>query len=217
MDAKFIELPQDTESIYITSLDLLIFLDGRMYEVEKDWPLNGYNQGDVIKFDHTPEKPFDIVRWFFDHPKKKKVCLDHLKKMSDDLKKHIQLWMDEMSKLNKYVDWYQADRLDEKIIESRRQLNRYKANTQVIKGCKKGEGLQITRAKQVPITDFVKVNGMGFAKCPLHTERVGSFKYYENQNRWHCFSCGKGGDVIDLIRLMYNLTLPEAVKRLIGK
>lgn len=75
-----------------------------------------------------------------------------------------------------------------------------------------GNTLDIARAKQAPITSFIEVGRGGFASCPFHKDKSPSLKYYEKENRWHCFSCNKGGDVIDLIQEIKSCTLAEAVK-----
>jgi DNA primase len=36
--------------------------------------------------------------------------------------------------------------------------------------------------------------------CPLHGDRNPSFTQTSGQWSWHCFGCGKGGDIIDLAR-----------------
>ena len=78
--------------------------------------------------------------------------------------------------------------------------------------------IDIAQAKEIPITNFIEVNRAGFTKCPFHNEKTGSFKVYPQDNRWHCFGlCYNGGDVIDLICKMNNLTFIEAVKFLINK
>lgn len=75
----------------------------------------------------------------------------------------------------------------------------------------------IDKAKEVLITDYIEVNSAGFAKCPLHNEKSGSFKYYKDTNRWWCYSENIGGDVIDLIGKMYKLTFIESIKYLLKK
>ena len=39
---------------------------------------------------------------------------------------------------------------------------------------------------------------------------------YADSERWYCFGCGLGGDVLDFIRRAENMTLPEAIRRLDG-
>ena len=52
--------------------------------------------------------------------------------------------------------------------------------------------------------------------CPFHEENEGSFTVYGDTERFYCFGCGEGGDVLDFVRRMENLTLPEAIARLDG-
>ena len=52
--------------------------------------------------------------------------------------------------------------------------------------------------------------GANMFVCPLcHSGKkkngTGAFSITDN-SKWHCFSCGKGGDIFDLIGEMYNLT-----------
>ena len=39
---------------------------------------------------------------------------------------------------------------------------------------------------------------------------------YGDSERWYCFGCGLGGDVLDFIQRAENLSLPEAIQRLGG-
>ncbi len=49
--------------------------------------------------------------------------------------------------------------------------------------------------------------------CPLHSEKTPSFIVYQDQH-YHCFGCGQGGDVIDFIQETRGLSFPEALKAL---
>ena len=65
----------------------------------------------------------------------------------------------------------------------------------------------------------VRLRGRGRVRqgvCPFHEEAEGSFTVYADSERWYCFGCGLGGDVLDFIRRADNLTLPEAIRRLDG-
>ncbi len=65
----------------------------------------------------------------------------------------------------------------------------------------------------------VRLRGRGRVRqgvCPFHEEAEGSFTVYADSERWYCFGCGLGGDVLDFIRRAENLTLPEAIRRLDG-
>ena len=50
--------------------------------------------------------------------------------------------------------------------------------------------------------------------CPFHKEVEGSFTVYSDSERFWCFGCGSGGDVLDFVQRMEGLTLPEALRRL---
>ena len=50
--------------------------------------------------------------------------------------------------------------------------------------------------------------------CPFHEEREGSFTVYADSQRWYCFGCGVGGDVLDFIQRTDGVGLPEAIRRL---
>ena len=50
--------------------------------------------------------------------------------------------------------------------------------------------------------------------CPFHEEREGSFTVYGDTERWYCFGCGEGGDVLDFVQRIEDLSLPEAIRRL---
>ena len=60
----------------------------------------------------------------------------------------------------------------------------------------------------------VRLRGRGRVRqgvCPFHDEVEGSFTVYADSERWYCFGCGLGGDVLDFIRRTENLSLPEAI------
>ena len=52
--------------------------------------------------------------------------------------------------------------------------------------------------------------------CPFHDEVEGSFTVYADSERFYCFGCGLGGDVLDFIQQAEGLSLPEAIARLDG-
>ncbi len=52
------------------------------------------------------------------------------------------------------------------------------------------------------------------AVCPFHEEREGSFTVYGDTERWYCFGCGEGGDVLDFLQRLEGLSLPKAIRRL---
>ena len=65
----------------------------------------------------------------------------------------------------------------------------------------------------------VRLRGRGRVRqgvCPFHDEAEGSFTVYADTERFYCFGCGAGGDVLDFVRRAENLSLPEAIQRLDG-
>ena len=66
-------------------------------------------------------------------------------------------------------------------------------------------------------TAGVQLRGRGRVRqglCPFHEETEGSFTVYANTQRWYCFGCGLGGDVLDFIQRTDGVGLPEAIRRL---
>ena len=54
----------------------------------------------------------------------------------------------------------------------------------------------------------------GWACCPFHHEKQPSLRLYDGKGGWHCFGCGAGGSVIDLVMRLEGITFPQAVARL---
>jgi hypothetical protein len=73
----------------------------------------------------------------------------------------------------------------------------------------KKRGETLARLKDVPIDSLVKFNRAGFAYCVYHSEKTPSMKLYRDQNRFHCFSCGNGGDSVDIQMFLTGKTLKE--------
>ncbi len=75
-----------------------------------------------------------------------------------------------------------------------------------------------------PLGDFVEASGVELrgtgrvrqGLCPFHDETEGSFTVYSDTERWFCFGCGIGGDVLDFMQRAEGLDLPEAIERLAG-
>jgi len=53
--------------------------------------------------------------------------------------------------------------------------------------------------------------------CPFHSEKSPSFMVSPGRNSFHCFGCGKGGNVITFIMEKETMPFPEALRLLAGK
>lgn len=50
--------------------------------------------------------------------------------------------------------------------------------------------------------------------CPFHHEKTPSFKINPSTGLWHCFGCGKGGDVFAYVCEREHLDFPDAIRYL---
>lgn len=64
------------------------------------------------------------------------------------------------------------------------------------------------------ISQYVQLQKSGknlFGLCPFHEERTPSFSVSEDKQIFHCFSCGRGGNVFKFIMELENIGFQEAV------
>src|SRR6056297_757612 len=70
------------------------------------------------------------------------------------------------------------------------------------------------------IRDYVplKASGSNFkANCPFHNEKTASFMVSPEKQIYHCFGCGRGGDVFKFIMEIEGLDFVETLKLLAPK
>ncbi len=51
-------------------------------------------------------------------------------------------------------------------------------------------------------------------QCPFHNEKTASLKIYEGGRGWTCFGCGQSGDEISFVQKLFNLSFPDALKKI---
>ncbi len=67
------------------------------------------------------------------------------------------------------------------------------------------------------ISQYVNLKKAGInykGLCPFHSEKTPSFVVSEAKKIYHCFGCGKGGNVFTFLQDHARLSFPEAVRKL---
>ena len=62
--------------------------------------------------------------------------------------------------------------------------------------------------------DLQKKGNNYVCRCPFHEEKTGSFTVSPQKSIYHCFGCGKGGNVLTFIQEYEGLNFVEAVEKL---
>lgn len=66
------------------------------------------------------------------------------------------------------------------------------------------------------VSQYVQLKKRGknyFGFCPFHDERTPSFSVTEEKKIFHCFSCGKGGNVFSFLMEVEGISFVEAVQK----
>lgn len=67
------------------------------------------------------------------------------------------------------------------------------------------------------VSDYIELQKSGNrykGLCPFHSEKTPSFFVNPDNNFYHCFGCGAGGDLINFVMEIENLTFAETIKLL---
>lgn len=70
------------------------------------------------------------------------------------------------------------------------------------------------------VGQYVRLKKRGrnyLALCPFHTEKTASFSVSQDKQIFHCFGCGKGGNVFTFLMEHEHMTFIEAVRHLAAR
>ena len=66
------------------------------------------------------------------------------------------------------------------------------------------------------ISQYLQLRSSGqnlFASCPFHDDKTPSFSVSKKKQIYHCFSCGRGGNVFSFLQEIEGISFVEAVGR----
>ena len=67
------------------------------------------------------------------------------------------------------------------------------------------------------VSEYVKLEKRGqnyLGLCPFHNEKTPSFTVSPEKKIAHCFGCGKGGNILQFVSLIENITYNQAIAKL---
>ena len=70
------------------------------------------------------------------------------------------------------------------------------------------------------VGSYIKLERAGAnmrARCPFHNEKTPSFSVSPAREGFHCFGCGKGGDIFTFVQEIEGVDFPEALKILAAR
>jgi len=70
------------------------------------------------------------------------------------------------------------------------------------------------------VQEYIQMTQAGMnwkARCPFHDEKTPSFMVSQEKQIFHCFGCGKGGDIFTFVQEIEGMDFPEALRLLAKK
>jgi len=185
----------------------------------------------ILKNNQSPT-PTDR-EWLEMYPKETRQMLrEKLAELEPEATKLRQVIKDDFKKASLSPDdintWLVYDYATEiglvpRYIELKKQIKRFKWLLTPPRADKSGiTEADIEHARQVLLEVILghELRSAGGSKqktlCPFHAEKTPSFIVYTDQNKWHCYGCGKSGDGISYVMEQEHLTFQEAVIKLKG-
>ncbi len=90
--------------------------------------------------------------------------------------------------------------------------------------CRLSIGVAATIKEKLDIAELIgetvqlKKAGTTFkGLCPFHGEKTPSFTVTPARERWHCFGCGRGGDIFNFVMERDGVDFPTALRSLAGR
>ena len=63
-------------------------------------------------------------------------------------------------------------------------------------------------------TDLVEKDGELWGNCPLHKEKTPSFSVNKDEQKFYCFGCNAGGNLISFVMDYDSCTFPQAMRKI---
>ena len=98
------------------------------------------------------------------------------------------------------------------------------ADTRVVRHHSLSVGVAATIKEKLDIVEIVgetvqlkKAGTIFKGLCPFHGEKTPSFTVTPTRERWHCFGCGRGGDIFNFVMERDGVDFPKALRSLAGR
>lgn len=164
----------------------------------------------------------------FEKKVREQIFKDKLRSAKQDHKAttvHLRKVEQHAAKCPESLDWWYAMYLDDmhkQLAREEKEIRKWQFKLDRLRGkIDASQNIEPAEIKQrVHITDIMpgkpasKSFNRVMYKCPLHNEKTASFVVYLDQNSFHCFGCGEGGDVIALYQKLHDVDFVTTLKEL---